>query len=209
MNNHKRGTPYCTTLLTLSPTSRPALLHLAQTQSKSEDHDAALRTLQTAKEHHPHLQHDSKWQKLVQETQAAIKRAKQKDYYKVLDIPRSSSTKEIKRAYLKLSKTWHPDKAPSEAEKGAYERKMGAINEAYEVLSDEEVRRAYDEQGIDPNNPESQQGPGGFGNPFQQGMPVFRQGPGGGNPFGGGGNPFGGGGSPFGAGGGGFQFKFN
>lgn len=206
MNNHKRGANYCTTLLTLSPTSRPALFHLARSQYTSEDYDAALRTLQTLKEHHPHLQSDQKWQKLVQDTQGAIKRAKQKDYYKVLDVDRSASAKEIKRAYLKLSKLWHPDKAPRQEDKLAYEKKMAGINEAYEVLSDEEVRRAYDEHGIDPNNPESQQGPGGHGNPFQQGMPVFRQG----SPFGGGGGGmpnFGGGMPNF--GGGGFQFKFN
>ena len=80
---------------------------------------------------------------------------------------------------------------------------MAAVNEAYEVLSDPELKERFD-RGDDPNNPEQQQG----GNPFQ-GSPfggqqfMFRQGgfPGGGGSFkfqaGGGGNPFGGG-MPFG-----------
>jgi DnaJ family protein C protein 3 len=189
MNSHKRGAPFCSTLLTLSPTSRPALLHLAQTQHNAEDYETALRTLSTLKEAHPSVQQDQRFTKLANEAQVALKRSKQKDYYKVLGVDKSSSSKEIKRAYLKLSKLNHPDKAPTAEERPAYEKKMASINEAYEVLSDPELKQRFD-NGDDPNDPESGR-QGGHGNPFQQGggpQFVFRQGPGGGgNPFGGGG----------------------
>lgn len=71
----------------------------------------------------------------------------------------------------------HPDKGGSEA-------KMAAVNEAYEVLSNPELRARFD-NGDDPNDPMAQQGPGGFGGPggFPGGHPFaqfFQQGPGGG-----------------------------
>jgi len=199
MNSHKRGAPYCSTLLSLSPTSRPALFHLALSQHTSEDYEAALRTLQTLKDAHPQFASDPRFSKAAQEAQIALKRSKQKDYYKVLDVSRDASPKEIKRAYLKLSKVHHPDKAPTEAEKPAYEKKMITINEAYEVLGDPELKQRFD-NGDDPNDPEAQRGPGGpgQGHPFFQGGPAagqqqqffFRQ-QGGGGGGGGGGMPFG------------------
>lgn len=212
MNNLKRGAPFCTTLLTLSPNSRSALFHQANTQHNAEDYEGALRTLTTLKEHHPSFAQDQKFNKLAQEAQVALKRSKQKDYYKVLDVGRDASPKEIKKAFLKLSKIHHPDKAPSQAERPAFEKKMASINEAYEVLSDPELKTRYD-NGDDPNDPESgRQGPGGpGGNPFFQGggggggpQFVFRQS--GGMPNFGQGMPnFG---PNFGGGGGGFNFKF-
>jgi DnaJ family protein C protein 3 len=91
--------------------------------------------------------------------------------------------------------TAHPDK-------GGSEEKMAAVNQAYEVLSNDELRARFD-AGDDPNDPESQQG----GHPFHGGF-------GGGHPFAqffqqsGGGFPGGGGGFQGGFPGGGFQFNF-
>lgn len=125
-----------------------------------------------------------------------LKRSKQKDYYKVLGVPRDADERDIKKAYRKLSKVNHPDKAsaqgitPEEAQK-----KMAAINEAYEVLSDPELKQRFD-NGDDPNNPEQQQGGHPFhGSPFGGGQQFFFQ-QGGGFPGGGGGFKFQGG--PFG-----------
>ncbi|MEC9363520.1 MAG: DnaJ C-terminal domain-containing protein [Sinimarinibacterium flocculans] len=66
-----------------------------------------------------------------------------KDYYKILGVPRSASAEEIKRAYRKLAREFHPDK---NAAKGAEDR-FKEINEAYEVLGEAEKRRAYDALG--------------------------------------------------------------
>lgn len=65
------------------------------------------------------------------------------DYYKVLNIARTASTDEIKRAYRKLAKAYHPDANPGKNT----EAKMKEINLAYSVLSDPEKRRHYDQFG--------------------------------------------------------------
>lgn len=66
-----------------------------------------------------------------------------KDYYQILGIPRSASAEEIKKAYRRLARQYHPDVNPS---KEAAE-KFKEINEAYQVLSDPEKRRLYDTYG--------------------------------------------------------------
>src|SRR6202022_3753388 len=67
-----------------------------------------------------------------------------KDYYKVLNVPREASSEDIKKAFRKLARQYHPDVA--KVKKGA-EEKFKEINEAYEVLGDAENRRKYDELG--------------------------------------------------------------
>lgn len=125
-----------------------------------------------------------------------LKRSKTKDYYKVLDVDRDAGPKDIKRAYIKLSKLHHPDKAASPGARPAAEKKMAQINEAYEVLSDTELRQRFD-AGDDPNDPQAGRDRGGNpfqGSPFgfpmgggQQQQFVFKQGGAGGMPnFGGG-----------------------
>lgn len=81
-----------------------------------------------------------------------------RDYYEVLGVDRNATQEEIKKAYRRLSKKYHPDinKAPDAAEK------FKEIQEAYEVLGDEQKRANYDRFGTaDPN-----QGFGGFGSDF-------------------------------------------
>ncbi|KAG0358241.1 hypothetical protein BGZ54_010511 [Gamsiella multidivaricata] len=125
----------------------------------------------------------------LSKAQRLLKQSQQKDYYKILGVSRSASEREIKKAFRKQAKEWHPDTYRGELKPDQVEKKMASLNEAYEVLSDPELRARFD-NGDDPNDPQGQQ------NPFGQGF--------GGNPF-----FFQQGGSPFGqAGGGGFQFNF-
>ncbi len=68
------------------------------------------------------------------------------DYYKVLGVSQAASEKEIKSAYRKLARKYHPDLNPNNAEA---ERKFKQVNEANEVLSDPEKRKKYDQYGKD------------------------------------------------------------
>jgi curved DNA-binding protein len=88
-----------------------------------------------------------------------------KDYYKVLGVPKSASEKDIKAAYRKLARKLHPDVNPND--KTAPE-KFKDVNEAYEVLSNAEKRRKYDELGANWQQYEQYQRAGGQG-PFQWG----------------------------------------
>lgn len=73
---------------------------------------------------------------------------KYRDYYEILGVDKKSSPDEIKKAYRKLAKKYHPDLHPDDKEA---EKKFTEINEAYEVLSDEEKRKKYDMFGKNAN----------------------------------------------------------
>lgn len=68
------------------------------------------------------------------------------DYYKILEIPKTATESDIKTAYRKLARKYHPDLNPNNKES---EKKFKEINEANEVLSDPEKRKKYDEYGKD------------------------------------------------------------
>ncbi len=114
--------------------------------------------------------------------------ADKRDFYEVLGVNKGASADEIKKAYRKEAKKYHPDLHPGDK---VAEAKFKEVNEAYEVLSDSDKKARYDQfghAGVDPN---------------------FGGGAGGGNPFGGGFDDFGdifsnifGGGFGFGGGGG-------
>jgi curved DNA-binding protein len=110
-----------------------------------------------------------------------------RDFYEVLGLSRSASQDEIRKAYKKLARKFHPDVKPADPDA---EKKFSEITEAYDVLSDEEKRKNYDQFGHAAR--------GAAGNPFQ----GYGGGAGGasfdlddilGGMFGGG-SPFGGGG---------------
>ena len=89
---------------------------------------------------------------------------KYQDYYKILGVDRNASQKEIREAYRKLARKYHPDVQPPDKKEEAQE-KFKQINEAYEVLSDPEKRKKYDHLGHNWQHGENfsahQQGPFG------------------------------------------------
>src|SRR5687767_3734000 len=80
---------------------------------------------------------------------------KYKDYYEILGVPRNASDADIKKAFRKLAREYHPDVAKDKAKA---EERFKEINEAYEVLSDKDKRNKYDTLGED-----WKRAPGGFG----------------------------------------------
>src|SRR5580700_5993947 len=84
-----------------------------------------------------------------------------KDYYKILGIPRNASQEDIKKAFRKMARQYHPDVAK---DKKGGEEKFKEINEAYEVLGDPKNRSKYDNLGVDGGETAGFQGaPGGRG----------------------------------------------
>jgi curved DNA-binding protein len=100
-----------------------------------------------------------------------------RDYYETLGVPKSATADDIKSSFRKLARKHHPDLAK---DKKAAEEKFKEINEAYEVLSDPEKRRKYDEYGTNWQH---------AGNGFGGGASAQAGG------FAGGGSPFGGAGA--------------
>jgi len=180
LNDAVNAKIWCEKTLEIDENNVEALLILAGAKIDREEYEEAVNMYKKA--------HDNGGDRRANEgfnrAQRLLKQAGQKNYYKVLGVSRDASTRDIKKAFRKLAQRWHPDKVP-DSEKEIATKKMGEINEAYDVLKDDELRSRFD-NGDDPNS----QGESGFHQGFQQG------------------NPFGSGGGFHGFQQGGFHFQF-
>ena len=117
--------------------------------------------------------------------------ASKSDYYDILGVSKDASDAEVKSAYRKQAVEWHPDKHKDNKE--AAEKRFKEINEAYQILSDNDKRKAYDQFGHSAFSPGGQPGGGfgGAGGPFGGAQQSGQRGPftytytstGGGSPF--------------------------
>ena len=71
--------------------------------------------------------------------------AEKKDYYEILGVSKNATDEELKKAYRKMAKKYHPDANPDNKKEA--EAKFKEVNEAYEVLSNPQKRKMYDQFG--------------------------------------------------------------
>ena len=98
-----------------------------------------------------------------------------RDFYGILGVSKSADEKEIRKAYKKAAVKWHPDRNPDNKEEAT--KKFKEISEAYEVLSDPEKKKLYDQFGEEGVNPKASAGgaggAGGFSFSDQQAADLF------------------------------------
>ncbi|KAI8378041.1 uncharacterized protein BYT42DRAFT_497317 [Radiomyces spectabilis] len=175
---------WCSAVLSLNENNVDALIYRGEVKLEANEFEAAVKDLHQANEVSEGRNH--RVRQLLQRAQQMLKQSKRRDYYKILDVSRNADTREIKKAYRKKAHEWHPDKYSGEMNREQVEQKMAEINQAYEVLSNDDLRQQYD-NGFDPYDPENGQRGGGGGpggHPFHGQNPFahFQ----GGFPFGGG-----------------------
>ena len=95
-----------------------------------------------------------------------------RDYYEVLEVNKSATAEEIKRAYRKLAVKLHPDKNPGDKSAEEHFKELG---EAYEALSDPDKRAAYDQYGHAAFDARQRAGRSGFGGGFHDPFDIFRE----------------------------------
>lgn len=124
-------------------------LKIADLEEEANDYEAARESIVKAKELDPSLQVDGRLQRVTQKANSQEKT----DYYKTLGINKNATPKEIKKAYRKLAKMWHPDRhSNNDQDKRKATKKFKDIVEAHEVLSNSEKRQRYDLGGFDMAN---------------------------------------------------------
>eukprot|EP01063_Lacrimia_lanifica_P015571 TRINITY_DN22277_c0_g1_i1.p1 TRINITY_DN22277_c0_g1~~TRINITY_DN22277_c0_g1_i1.p1 ORF type:complete len:497 (+),score=241.26 TRINITY_DN22277_c0_g1_i1:54-1544(+) len=156
-----------------------AYVRRSRIREDMEKWDDALRDMEAAAEL------DDDYDSEVRACKKRAKMAKRKNWYKILNVAKDATEKEIKKAYFAASKEWHPDKHQSgtDEEKDKAEAKFKEIGEAYAILGDSQKRRKYDMGIIDGESDHPAQenpfaGMGGFGgmggmgggHPFFSGM---------------------------------------
>jgi len=124
--------------LNLDPTYIKARKTKAKAFSEEGDWEAAIREYQALKDANPG---EPGLDREIRTAQLEMKKSQRKDYYKILGVERNASEADIKKAYRRLAIVHHPDKNPDD--ESAAER-FKDIGEAYNVLSDRQLRARYD-----------------------------------------------------------------
>ncbi|KEG14834.1 putative DNA-J protein [Trypanosoma grayi] len=189
LRDTETGLRVCDTVMQRLGEENPAAfdVHLQKVELylMEDDLNRAEEQLRHAQRLQPNHAHVREYMQKIENLKRAGAR---KDYYKILGVKKTASATEIRRAYRHLAKTLHPDKLRSQKlsqkERQKADERFRDINEAKEILLDDEKRGRYD-SGEDPTKPAGQQGGGHpfYGHPFTFHGDPFGQG----NPFGQGG----------------------
>jgi len=176
MKNYEKAQRDCQQAITRDQQYVDAHCQLGEVLVANAQYDEAIRAYTKAMEID---KKNKKVQEGMQRAKAALKQSKQKNYYKILGVPRDATKRQIKKAYRDLALKYHPDKQKNDQERETATKAFQEVGEAYEVLEDEELRKKYD-MGEDVADIAKQQA----GNPQQKhhGFPFqhFQQGGGGG-----------------------------
>lgn len=123
----------------------------AEAYIQSELYDDAIRDYKSALEIDQHFERAKEG---IEKAKKLQQQAERRDYYKILEVKRTATKKDITKAYRKMAQKWHPDNfLNDEKMKKIAEKKFIDIAAAKEVLTDEEKRRQFD-NGEDPLDPE-------------------------------------------------------
>jgi len=143
LKRFKEAKEDCDRAIDLNSNYVKAYLRRATCNLQLEDFDASVRDYETVKRLDP--QNDDV-DRQIRNAKLEAKKAKRKDYYKILEVSKTATSGEIKKAYRKAALVWHPDKwsSATDIEKQTAEAKFKDITEAYGVLSDAEKRRQWD-----------------------------------------------------------------
>eukprot|EP01116_Phalansterium_solitarium_P001811 TRINITY_DN11623_c0_g1_i1.p1 TRINITY_DN11623_c0_g1~~TRINITY_DN11623_c0_g1_i1.p1 ORF type:complete len:507 (-),score=151.47 TRINITY_DN11623_c0_g1_i1:299-1819(-) len=196
LGKNEEAVEACSKAIELDEKYLKAYLRRAQIYQDMEKWDEVVRDLEKVQQMDPE---NSDTRQRLRTAKLELKKAKRKDYYKILEVPKNCDDDAIKKAYRKKALQYHPDKnSDSEESKAKAEIMFKDVGEAYSVLSDPQKRRKYD-SGQDLEEMEG----GGFGGADVDVNDIFRvffggggggfggmPGMGGGGRRGGGGNPF-------------------
>ncbi|KAG2229762.1 hypothetical protein INT48_004766 [Thamnidium elegans] len=128
---------WCAATLEIDPNHQQALFSRGEMKLNQNDFEGAVHDLEKAFE--ASEQQDNRIRQMLQRAQQLLRQSKKRDYYKILDVSRDSDPRTIKKAYRKMAHAWHPDKYSGDLDKAQVESKMADINQAYEVLNEEET----------------------------------------------------------------------
>lgn len=171
LKQHEAALDACDRYIKLTGETAVGYIALGDAQLAAEKYQESVRSYHKASELAPDDMNQTIREK-IKKAEVALKQSKTKNYYKILSIPRNAQKKEIKKAYRELALKWHPDKNTDNEEEAKL--KFQDISEAYEVLSNEEMRGKYD------RGEDVFENQGGGSNPHQQWQNHFSRGGGGG-----------------------------
>ena len=167
---YKEALSYASELIRTYPNSSLLYLERGKLNYLLGDKDNSAKDYQTAVKIDPYCREAEEGLRSLAKDREDEKNV---DYYKLLNLSRSASASQIKEAYRKAARVWHPDRFSDPVEKKEAEKNMRRINRAWDILSDPEKKRMYD-QGIDPDNPQVSNNYNNedhyqdFHNPFEQ-----------------------------------------
>ncbi|KAK2726388.1 hypothetical protein QYM36_000727 [Artemia franciscana] len=144
LGNHSQTVDECSAALNLNNGYIKALLLRAKSYKSLEKHEECVRDYEACMKLEKNANRET--QRLLHEAKLALKKSKQKDYYKILGVKKNANNDEIKKAYKKQALLHHPDRYSSatEEERKKHEDNFKELGEAYTVLSNPMSKSRYD-----------------------------------------------------------------